>query len=168
MPITLKPVPSEAGTTGWGVYNDTQYTEVSPLTLVAGVKVPLTIATGSSIETQLPTDVTSFWDYTTNTIKGNNGDGRLILIEFSAKPTDPSTSYLDISIDIGGSIGEIYPDTKIFPKGQGAARNIIYTISGYTLGTWEVNGGKVMLESDGAVDIYSIRAVIKRDHKGRP
>jgi hypothetical protein len=59
------------GMTGWGVYNDTTYTTGSPFTVTAGApKQALPNNAGSKIETQLPTDVATFYDGTSYNRKG--------------------------------------------------------------------------------------------------
>lgn len=105
------------GRTGWGQYQDTQYTSVSPFALAADTDTNLPNNAGSVIETQKPTDVTTFYDGTV--ITGRNGDGVTLTIEFQAEPTNVATTYLEVWVDIGGSVGELYRRIITFPKGQG-------------------------------------------------
>jgi hypothetical protein len=156
------------GMTGWGVYKDTTYTTGSPFTVTAGApKQALPNNAGSKIETQLPTDVATFYNGTT--ITGRAGDGILITIEFKARPTTTSSDVrLFTSIDIGGAIGEIYPNEIFLTKGVGVEHYFFKTISGYTLNTWETNGGTFLVESfNSNIEIYDIRYIITRTHKAR-
>ncbi len=45
---------------GWGNYQDTQYTDVAPFTLASNIDTVLPNNKGSVIETQLPVDVATF------------------------------------------------------------------------------------------------------------
>jgi|SRR6056297_268462 len=156
------------GMTGWGVYSDTEYTSASPLTVTAGTpKQALPNNAGSKIEAQLPDDVSTFYDGTT--ITGRDGDGILITFELKAKPaTNASDVRLLTTIDIGGSIGEIYTSEYFLTKGVGVEHHILKTINAYTLDTWESNGGTVMIESfNSNIEVYDIRYIITRTHKAR-
>lgn len=159
------------GRTGWGDYVDTQYTSVSPFQLVTGVVRSLPNNKGTVIETQLPTDVTTFYDGTV--ITGRNGDGILITVDFKATPRAAGTNELEIYLDITGGTGtpanlaKLYPRQITFNKGVGVEKPINFTTSAYTLNTWEANGGVFKIVANGACDIYDIRYVLTRTHKAR-
>ena len=156
------------GMTGWGAYSDTAYTSASPFTVTAGTpKQSLPNNAGSKIETQLPNDVVTFYNGTT--ITGRDGDGLLITLELKAKPvTNTSDVRLLTTIDIGGSIGEIYTKEIFLTKGVGVEHYILKTVNAYTLDTWESNGGTVMIEAfNSDIEVYDIRYIITRTHKAR-
>lgn len=153
------------GRTGWGDYADTQFTEASPFSVVGGVDTLVPNNKGQVIETQKPTDVTTFYDGAV--ITGRNKDGILITIDLKAKPTAAGTSIIDFWLDIGGTVGRLYQRPVTFPKGVGVERPISFSISGYTLNTWEANGARLYCNADAAVDLYDIRYVITRTHKAR-
>lgn len=100
-------------------------------------------------------------------ITGRNGDGLNFLIDLKLKPTTGGATRVDIWIDIGGSVGELYKRTTTLNKGNGVEHSITISAAGYTLGTWEANGGVVYINSTAAVDIYEIRFVMTRTHKAR-
>lgn len=152
--------------TGWGTYVDTQYPNSgATFTVAADTDTNLPNNKGSVIETQLPIDVTTFYDGTV--ITGRAGDNLDIMIYFKAIPST-ATQALDVWIDIGGSIGELYRQSFSFPKGVGVERGIMYPLpSAYTLDTWEANGGTVKVRSDAIVDIHSIVYNFDRSHKAR-
>lgn len=54
-----------------------------------------------------------------------------------------------------------------FPKGVGIEQKISFSHAGYTLDTWEANGGVVKIRTDGAADVYDISYIITRTHKAR-
>ena len=160
---------STSVTTGWGSYNDTQYTSVSPFTVSANTDTDLPNNKGNTLEIQKPADITTFYDGTV--ITGRNGDNLDIQIYFKAEPS-VANQWLEIWIDITGGTGtpanlaKLYTQTFAFPKGSGVERGILYSLpSAYTLGTWEANGGVVKIRSNASVDIYNVVYNFDRSHK---
>lgn len=147
--------------TGWGAYVNTAGTQ----TLTAATKVSLTNNAGTTIVTQHPVDVAAL--YSAGKITGREGDGIGITIELTFTPSSALASNLYLAIDIGGSVGEIYPRDFAILKGSGVAHKISYVTMAYTLDTWEANGGTVKIESDGPGDVTGVRYVIHRLHKAR-
>lgn len=98
-------------------------------------------------------------------ILGRNGDGINILVDFKVKPTTASSTYVECWFDIGGSVGELYRRTSTLAKGQNVEHGYTMSIAGYTLDTWETNGGIIYVRANAAVDIYDVRVVITRTHK---
>ncbi|WP_235298217.1 hypothetical protein [Portibacter marinus] len=152
---------------GWADYADTTYKESSPFALAGGVKVTLPNNAEKIVDFQKPLDVPTFYDKDNSIITGRNGDGINIVVEFKVKPTTASSTRITSAIDIGGAVGEIYIRDFILSKGQGVEHHFLTSFSGYTLGTWEANGGQVRVISTDAVEIYDIRFVITRTHKAR-
>lgn len=151
--------------TGWSDYADTQYPNAaSPFSVLADTDTAIPNNKASVNETQKPSDVTTFYDGTV--ITGRNGDGILITVDMKAKPTNANATTLEIWFDIGGAVGELYRRILTFPKGNGVERPINFTVSGYTLDTWEANGATVYCRCNGTVDLYGIRYVITRTHRG--
>ena len=155
--------------TGWADYVGTAYTSVSPFSVTADTDTVLPNNAGTVIESQKPNDITTFYNGTT--ITGRNGDGISITVDFQAIPTDANATYIEVWFDITGGTGtpvnlaNLYKRIITFPKGQGNVRPINFTVSGYTLGTWETNGAVVKVRSNGSVDLYDVRYVITRTHK---
>lgn len=148
---------------GWGTYVDTQYTVGSQFSVTADTDTALPNNKGTVIETQKPSDVTTFYDGTV--ITGRNGDSLDCQIYFKATPSAVS-QWLDVWIDIGGSVGELYRQTFTFPKGSGTERGIMYSLaSAYTLDTWQTNGGTIYVRSNAACTIYGITYNFDRTHK---
>jgi hypothetical protein len=154
------------GRTGWATYVDTQYPNVgTPFSVSANTDTNLPNNSGSKDESQIPTDIVEFYDG--STITGRNGDGMDIMIYFKAT-SSAANQYIDVWIDIGGSIGELYRKTYTFPKGAGSEAGIMYSLaSAYTLGTWESNGGTVKIRSSASCTVYGITYNFDRTHKAR-
>lgn len=154
------------GRTGWASYVDTQYPNAgAAFAVVADTDTLLPNNAGTVIDSQKPTDIATFYDGTI--ITGRDGDSLDVMIYFKATPSAINQS-LDVWIDIGGTIGELYRNTFTFPRGAGVERGILYALpSGYTLGTWEGNGGTVYVRSDAALTLHSINYNFDRTHKAR-
>lgn len=159
---------------GWASYVDTQYPDSdNAFTLAADTVTVLPNNAGTIIDGQKPADIETFYtvpdnyDGTNAVITGRNGDSLDFMLFFKSKPVH-ANQWLDIWIDIGGGIGEIYRETFNFPKGNGIERGVLYAVpSAYTLGTWQANGGQVKLLSNYNLDIYRINFNLDRSHKAR-
>lgn len=151
--------------TGWAQYSDTQYTVGAPFSVDANVDTLLPNNAGNVIDSQKPSDVTTFYDG--SKVLGRNGDGILITVNAIFTPTSAGTSDAEIWFDIGGSIGQIYKRILTFPKGSGVERFINFSVSGYTLGTWEANGATAYVRANGTMTIHAIDYIITRTHKAR-
>lgn len=99
-------------------------------------------------------------------ITGREGDNIDFMIFFKAVSTN-NDQWLDVWINIGGSIGELYRQTYTFPKGIGFERGILYSIpSGYTLDTWENNGATIYVRSSHTMNIVTpISINLDRSHR---
>jgi len=150
--------------TGWGSYADTVYTEASPFSVAEATDTVVPNNAGTKIETHKPRDVATF--YNGATITGRNGDGIIVSVVLKAKPTSVAAQSMDFWFDIGDGIGRIFPHIEGFPKGNGIERPINFSISGYTLDTWESNGATLYVSADGPIEIYDISYVITRTHRG--
>jgi hypothetical protein len=149
---------------GWAEYRDSQYTSGSPFTFSNNTWTDLPNNGLLGPKTQLPTGI-DLYDGTHLT--GRLNDGIVLTVEFTGMPTTGTLTYLDIAIDIGGSIGRIYNRTLEFPKGQGVARTESFTVFAYTLDTWTANGGKIVVNSNAALSMYDVRYVISRQYRAR-
>ena len=149
--------------TGHASYTDTAYSVGSPLTLLAGVNTVLPNNSGVIYDDEKPDDITTFYNGTT--ITGRDGDGLAIMIYFKATPSTIN-SELDIWIDIGGGIGELYRQTVYF---RGATKKgVLYTLpTAYTRATWESNGGTVYVKASVNMTVYGMNFNISRTHKSK-
>lgn len=151
--------------TGWAQYQDTQYTVGAQFSVLAGTDTILPNNAGLVIESQLPSDITSF--YSAGKITGRNGDGISITVDMIVTPSSGVATYVEVWFDIGSPVGELYRRILTFPKGAGVELPINFTVIGYTLETWEANGALVYIKSNGPITVYNQRYVITRTHKAR-
>jgi len=155
--------------TGWQQVIDTTYTVGSPLTIAQGVTGKIQTGTITTIDTQLPTGVTSFWDNTTDKlIAVNNGDAFTLSLRFKAKMNTLS-GYFDANLDIGvgAPIDPISSESVLFTRAANTEQSFDIDLSYFTGTTFISNGGEIQIVPiNGDIEIYDIRLVIIRTHKG--
>lgn len=153
------------GRTGWASYVDTQYTSGSPFAVSTNTDTSVPNNAGNIIQSQKPTDIPAF--YSAGKITGRSGDSLSMQLFFFAVPTIVDQN-IEIWIDIGAPVGELYRQTFSFPKGTGQPRGIMYALPAtYQLSTWQDNGGTLRVRSNGAMNIYGITYNFTRTHKAR-
>jgi hypothetical protein len=164
--VKLSSTNSASDFTGWADYIDGTYTSASPF-IIDTTKETLPNDATTIRDSQKPVDVAEFYDATTSTITGRDGDAINIVIEFKARPNTSANTRLTLSIDIGGGVGEIYVRDFVLTKGNDVEHYYLSSFNAFTLDTWETNGGTVKIVSTASTDIYDIRYVITRTHKAR-
>lgn len=147
--------------TGWGAYFDGAGSQA----ISAATRTQVTINSAATIVTQKPADVATFWDNSTNTITGREGDAIVVKVQCIFTPSDATASMALFDVDIGGSIGIVEYHTFTIALGSGVAHYLSWTFVAYTLDTWEANGGKIYITTDGPGALTSKRVVIARVHK---
>ena len=163
-PSDIRDAVASLDDTGWAQYADTQYTSGAPFSITADTDTVLPNNAAQVLESEKPSDVTTFYDG--SVITGRNGDGITITVDLTATPTSAAATFIELWFDIGAPVGELYRRIVTFPKGNGVARPVNFTVTGYTLGTWELNGATAYVRANGPVDIHAIRYVITRTHRG--
>lgn len=148
---------------GWAVYRDGTYTSGSPFTIVDGDFVALPNDATNNIDRYIQTDTAALYNPGTQKITPRNvGDYYTITVRFKAVATNPNTA-LDFGIELGGSIGLAFGDTRPFPRGAGTPHTFSFTSPCYSLETFVANGGSVMLGPvNGDIDVYDIEYQIVR------
>ena len=147
----------------WAVYSDTGAAQ----SIAASTRSLLTINAGSKIEDQLSADIPALWDATSNSITGLSGDDRAGRIKFIVTPQDGTCSYIDAEFDIGGGLGVI--DEIRFPISVGALvdKAISFPFEMYCGDTFEANGCRIYLTSDGPIEVSGKSILIKRSHRAK-
>lgn len=149
---------------GWADYADTEHDINNQFAVAANTDTILPNNGLAGVKSQEPVGVTFYSD---GKITGRNGDGLAITVDFKAIPTSASTTYVEVWIDINGAVGELYRRIISFPKGNGQLRPVNFTVIGYTLDTWEQNGGVVYIRANGTLSVYDVRYVMTRTHEAR-
>lgn len=154
--------------TGWQQITDTTYTSGSPLTIAEGVTAKLLTGKVTSIDTQLPNRITSFWNNTTDKLVAvNDGDAYSVSIRFKAK-MDVLSGYFDVGIDIGGSLGVIVQTTETFTRAANTEQRFTVNLDYFTGTTFIANGGNIEFTPiNGDLEVYDIVLLITRTHKGK-
>lgn len=158
----LSPLPDANTTyTGWAAYVNTGPAQA----IAANTDTRVENNAGTKIESQMPADVASLYDGTH--VSGRVGDSIIVGTELTFTPDDGGASSLNLSIDIGGAVGKIYPRDFALVRGAGVAHKISYYPPAYTLDTWQANGGAITINVDGPGVVTGVRFVIHRLHKAR-
>lgn len=153
-------------TKGWEDVADNTYTEQSPLRINPNTRTQLPINRDSVINSELPVGVTQFWNDTTNKFEPiKSGDFYVIRLIFTVKPQQ-NNRVLDLTLDIGGSQGEIYADFKSLVKGAGTPTIVSEIIPVFTLGTFIANGGAFYIKCNTRLDVYDISILITKTYDG--
>jgi len=152
---------------GWAIYEDSQYTSVSPLASSnANTQLTINGLGAGTTTTYLPTGVTELWNTTSNKIVADElGDAYDVRLDFKANPSNAS-DYAEIVFDIGDGGGPVpvVSRTITFAKTSATSFSIGFPIA--ALATFMTNGCKIYIDTSGsgdAVDIYDISLFIKRD-----
>jgi len=150
--------------TGWASYADDQYIEASPFTINSGVTSSLPNNSAVTIESFLPPLVSGLYDGAKITPE-SGGSYYSFTVRFCAKSSSVSGSF-DFSIDIGGTVGQIFNETKVFSKGANAEQAFSIVAPGFIGETFLANGGTIKIKSlVGNTSIYDISLQIARIHK---
>lgn len=154
--------------TGWARYLDGTYTEGSPLAISNGVRATLVNNATNKIESQLPSDATSFFNESTQKIlPTNDGDAYALSIRFRAEMS-VQNGYFDIDLDIGGSLGVISKESCVFTRSANTEQTFDVDLTVFSGSTFVANGGTLSITpQNGNIQIYNIAFVIVRTHKAR-
>lgn len=141
---------------GWGSYQNTINNSGNPFQHTASGLSYLPNNKGITIESELPGQVSTFYD----------GDriwiDRLSLVAITIDMiTVPKSNnaFIEIGLDVGIS-DLIYTQFYAYPKGINVPRPITYNIIGFVGDDWGINGGRIAIRSDFDFDIYNINYTI--------
>lgn len=151
-----------ATATGWGNYSDPG-TQAIP----ANTRTLLTISGATKDETQKPGDIATFWNGTTSTLPGRDGDGGTWRLKFRATPDDAVASTILIEADIGGAIGVLDEMERSLTKGAAVSHAISWSNSYFMRATFAANGAKFYVTTDGPVTLTAKSILVHRTHKAR-
>lgn len=155
---------------GWAQYQDTQYTQGSPLVVTQGNTVAMPINGINSITGFLPEGVDSLYNGTRIT-PAEVGDFYDIRVNFRGFASINNGGFI-IDIDIsntgdGSNVIASYPVRMISGSGSGNTRIYTINVPVFSLGTFVANGGLIRFTAvDGNITLYGATLVIARVHKG--
>lgn len=153
--------------TGWAQYSEgVKITEGTGLPLAASTRTKLTIdGTGTTTNIGgMPGGVVNLWDTINNKITpGGVDDAYDVRLAFTAKSATTG-AYLEIELDVGGSLGVIAKDTRGFLKNTDQFFQV--NIPVFTGTTFLANGGEIWITSSAAATLWNPRILIIRTHKG--
>jgi hypothetical protein len=153
---------------GWGYYDDSTYTEASPLS-VNNARVQVEIdGLNTATETGYLPSSGDLWDTTNNKIlMPTIGDGFIFRLDWKAKSSNQN-SYYSLELDIGdGSSIVIAGRTYQMVHGINQEQRFTDTITGFALDTFVANGGKLYFDStqDGAnISVYDLGIKVEKTY----
>ena len=159
------------GRSAWASYVDTVYSSANTpfasattFLVTAGTIVKVPNNGGFVIDSQLSPDIGTFWDIPSQKITGREGDNLDLMAYWKAQPLGQNAE-LDIWIDIGGSVGELYRETQYF-RGANETKGVKYDLSSaYTLDTWQANGGELYMKPSVDMHFWGFNFNFDRSHK---
>jgi hypothetical protein len=154
---------------GWGQWQDTDTTVGTPSqNLTATARTLWTNDGGTSAIQKSPSDlINPLWDTSTNKIQPiSTFDIYHVRIGFTAENYAGTTPYIQVELDIGGSIGAIFERDISLRKG-GSAQEVSLAFPVYAGSTFLANGGSIYLtyQGTGTCDIYKSNILIVRESK---
>lgn len=152
--------------TGWTDTVDTVLTDIAPLMVTADTPAQVTNNGGTIENQEIPSDYAAGGMVVSSAIQGFAGDALMISPEFNVvRSTGSGTYNLKIWFDIGGGVPALY--VRTITLAGTSVQHVSLTQLVYCKDTWETNGGKLMVESSVDTEIYDVRFIIAREHKGR-
>lgn len=147
---------------GWVNIADAAHTEVSPQSITSGNRTLLTLdalgaTTNYDYRDGIPTDVWSGDKFHAQA----SGETYMLRLTMIVDPaTGASGNYLDLEVDIGSPIGQIYQ--TVTPLLKGAASRFSFAIPIFALNTFLANGAEFYVTSNVNCDIWGKALFIQR------
>lgn len=154
---------------GWGQFQDTDTSAGSPSQNIAtGVRTKWTNDGGTLTLQKNPSDlINPLWNTTTNKIVPiAENDTYNIRVTFKVENYGGTSPYLDVELDIGGSIGVIVQKSITLLK-SGAEQSILMSFPVFSGSTFLANGGEIYVtyNGTGTCDIFASSILIVRESK---
>jgi hypothetical protein len=166
--VRLYPPQSSKMGLGWARYDDTQYTSVSPKTLVENVEVVMPNNAGNKIENILNSNV-SYYNGTTKKIQAENvNDVYVMTVVFKATAVNASDCWLDMKlVNAGATQYERIGQSLFLKKGNNIEVKFHEVFQYYSDLDFITNGAQWKLTSNKSIQIYDIIYFIQRtqNHK---
>lgn len=139
--------------TGWNFVLDGTYTSVSRRTILAGIRTKVTID-GVLENIGHPTaDV--FWNTVTNKVVPSalNDFGLLRVAVQGNSPVAATNNFL-LELDVGGTAGVIFAETKSLVKGAGVDQAFNFTIPLFAGSDFIANGGELYITPEADAEFW--------------
>lgn len=150
--------------TGVAAWADSTYTSGSKRAISTGVRTKVTIdGLGAQTDSdQLPSG-SEWWSTLNNKIVPDaDGDAYDVRLIFKATPA-ASSDYFDVELDIGGSIGVILEETKIYAKGT-SDHSFVVSWAIRTKDTFLANGGEIYITPNSNQSFWDFNIQITKTH----
>lgn len=149
--------------TGWAYYQDSQYTQASPLSITSGRTQITNNTLGPVTDTNnLPTSVTS-WFYGNKFTPNAINDAFILRLDFTATAGSPADKF-NLELEVGsGDI--IFSPTLEMNKGSGTRHYFSVSIPVWVGSNFLANGGKFYINTTSSFTIDTVGLYINRTHK---
>lgn len=149
---------------GWELVSDSQYTDANPLAVNA-ITGPQQITINGlgdqNFSNYLPPGVDRLWNTTTNRIESHRiGAAYNVRLTMTGRALT-NNSVVSIRMDIGGTVGAIWAQDIIFPKGLTQDTPFSFTIPTIALDTFAANGAQLIIESSDSAEFYDFAILIQ-------
>ena len=163
---TLNKLIEKDNARGWIDAVDTEYTEQSPLSVPANTPTLMTINELANRDDQGPQNIDLFAN---DRVTGRYGDLIGVKLRFKVKKVGNAATFINFKFDIGSGLNEIIVEDRnvTLRKGAGVENPVHASFIAYTYDTWEANGARIILESDGEVEVYGMSMVLANLIPGR-
>lgn len=151
---------------GWEFHLDGTYTDVSPRTILAGVRTKVTID-GAAGDFGHPSEAHidgHFWDTVNNRVNAsglnNFALGRFAVV---AQSVSAPTNQFELEIDVGaGSFPIIYQETAVLAKGAGNDQNFNFSIPLFVGPEFLSNGAEAYITPESDMEFHTHALTIIR------
>ena len=159
----VKLYPQAGGATGlgWVRYQDSQYTEISPLNLVD--ETPVALPNNGNIKTKSdPTQ--EYYNTATQKIIGSVvNDVYIITVEFKSATPNTQNCHLDLWFENGGGLFENLNVSLAYYKGNATTQTFHNTFQYYITQDFIDNGTNIRIQSHGnSATVWDIQYFIQK------
>jgi hypothetical protein len=148
---------------GWTNHAESINIVSNKLAIVEDARTQLTIdGLASGTNTTYAPLSGSIWNTSTNKITpATSGNCYDIRLQITASYDAGLQAHIDLEIDIGGALGVVFAEHKIFVKGANLDNQFSWSIPIFTLGTFITNGGTIYLTPrDSDIKIWDAKLFI--------
>jgi hypothetical protein len=157
----LYPQAGEGTGLGWVRYQDSQYTEISPLSLAN--ETPVTLPNNGNIKTKSdPTQ--EYYNTATQKIIGSTvNDVYIITVEFKSATPNTQNCHLDLWFENGGGLFENLNVSLAYYKGNATTQTFHNTFQYYITQDFIDNGTNIRIQSHGnSATVWDIQYFIQK------
>ena len=157
----IYPQSGEGSGLGWVRYQDSQYTEALPLSLVN--ETPVTLPNNGTTKTKSDPTQEYYNTATQRLIPSALNDVYIITIEFKSATPNTNQTHLDLWFENGGGLLEILNVSLGYYKGNATTQTFHNTFQYYVDQSFIDNGANIKIQSHGnSATVWDIQYFIQK------